>query len=142
MGKVGLRVYEQERPKSIFPEAAEESTTREANILHQAARRDAGFPGMKRSWGCPVRRRGRAMGRRALPIHQHPSGFPSWPWDKSNRKRGREAGGREVSDGEGLRGELREGGEEGPKRQREGEEKPDQRQKFIRDNGIIYFSCC
>lgn len=46
---------------------------------------------------------------------------PGWPQDKSHR--------------EGW-------GEVGVQRQRKGEEKPDQRQKFIRDNGIIYFSCC
>lgn len=97
--------------ESIFLEAAEGNATREPNILHEPARRDAGVRRMKRSRGCPGRRQGRATGRRALPIHQRPSGSPSRPWDKSNRERGR--GGKKVSEGEvgGLRAEGRRGTE-------------------------------
>lgn len=50
-----------------------------------------------------------------------------------------------INQTRGGRGKVARGswvGGEGTQRQREGEEKPDQRQKFIRDNGIIYFSCC
>lgn len=126
MGKAG-------EAKSIFPEAVEERTTRQANILHEAvpggiqASKNEKKPGM--SWQTP----GQGRGQTSSAHSSAPVSSPSRPWDKSNRKEGK--GGKKCPRG-------RWGGEEGTKRQHKGEEKLDQRQKFIRDNGIIYFSCC
>jgi hypothetical protein len=49
------------------------------------------------------------------------------------RRRGLKKGSGERKIGEGGEGNKSDG--------REGGEERDQRQKFIRDNGIIYFSC-
>lgn len=103
-----------ERHKNHLPQGEEHP--------REAEQSPGGSPGMKGSRD--------VLGQGWAESSAHPSGSPGRGINQTQRGRGEKC----------PRGSW--GGEEGTKRQHEGEEKPDQRQKFIRDNGIIYFSCC
>lgn len=90
-----------------LPQAAEGSTTHGAAPGCPAGL--SGFPGMKGSWGCPGRRRGRA-GQTSAAHPSAPVRLPEPPWDKSNREG---KGGKSVRGGAGG---LQAGGRRGNKK--------------------------